>query len=166
MRATGLFPEWFSEDPCHNKDFDLDGFIVRENEEICKANSHLTFVSIPDFHWAFDDYGYSRQGESYAFKQVALTLRKLLKNLDTDAYDDIFIFSDHGYKLVGESQTQSSELMLDQDRTNVLMLHKSRENSVLSFDDRLLSLADFLPSFKAAYNRNERSCSTFRRCCS
>ena len=78
-RATGLFPEWFSEDPCHNKDFDLDGFIVRENEEICKANSHLTFVSIPDFHWAFDDYGYSRQGESYAFKQVALTLRKLLK---------------------------------------------------------------------------------------
>ena len=60
-RATGLFPEWFSEDPCHNKDFDLDGFIVRENEEICKANSHLTFVSIPDFHWAFDDDGYSRQ---------------------------------------------------------------------------------------------------------
>ena len=75
----------------------------------------------------------------------------------------ISLYSDHGYKLVGESQTQSSELMLDQDRTNVLMLHKSRENSVLSFDDRLLSLADFLPSFKAAYNRNERSCSDFSR---
>ena len=160
-RATGLFPEWFSEDPCHNKDFDLDAFIARENKMIPKVNSHLTFVCIPDFHWAFDDYGYSRHGESYAFKQAALTLEKLLKNLDTDAYDEIFIFSDHGYKITGESRTQSSELLLDQDRTNVLMLHKSRENSDLSFDDKLLSLEDFLPSFKAAYKSNERAGSDF-----
>lgn len=160
-RATGLFPGWFSEDPCHNKDFDLDGFIARENKEICKASSHLTFVCIPDFHWAFDDYSYSRYGESYAFQQAALTLEKLLKNLDIDAYDDIFIFSDHGYKIASESRTQSSELLLDQDRTNVLMLHKSRENNVFSFDDKLLSLTDFLPSFKKANNSKERSSSDF-----
>ena len=64
---------------------------MRENEEICKANSHLTFVSIPDFHWAFDDYGYSRQ-ENHMLLNSGPNPKKITKNLDTDAYDDIFIF--------------------------------------------------------------------------
>lgn len=143
-QRLGFFPTNIATKDLHNRDIDLKNYL----SGIKLVDDHFVFISIPDFHWAFDDYGYSTTGEAKAYKQVRKSLDLVFSELNRDYFDDVFIFSDHGFKFSSEMKTQPSEYLLSEDRTNILMHHRKRGDTVLKENKKLCSICDFFPTFK------------------
>ncbi len=57
-RETGFLPSHIDSMDIHNDDYDMNKYL--SNIEL--KDDHFLFLSIPDYHWAFDDFGYSTNG--------------------------------------------------------------------------------------------------------
>ena len=99
-RKTGMFSKNISDLKIHNNNYDLDGYL----KKIRLKNNHFVFISLPDFHWAIDDYGANKFGEKKGYKIISSNLKIIFNNLNKDSFDHIFIFSDHGFKFQYESE--------------------------------------------------------------
>ncbi|MDB9900849.1 hypothetical protein OAD37_03555 [Gammaproteobacteria bacterium] len=144
-RDTGLYPSHINDMNVHNKDYDLNKYL----SELKLQNDHFLFVSIPDYHWAFDDFGYSVSGEKKAYKVTKSVFDIVFKNLNKDDFDHIFIFSDHGFKFTVEQKREPKSFMLNEDRTNSIMLHRTKGQESLVKNDKLCSIADLYPTYEA-----------------
>jgi len=143
-RETGLFPEDVSNLKIHNNNYDLDKYLSDTKLE----DNHFVFISLMDFHWAFDDNGYSTDGEKQAYINIQKSYDVIFKNFNKDEFDHIFIFSDHGFKFVYESKTEPKYLQLNEDRTNILMIHRQKGEEKIKLDHRLCSIADIYPTLQ------------------
>jgi hypothetical protein len=150
-RDTGLYPSHISDMNIHNKDCDLNKYL----SELKLQNDHFLFVSIPDYHWAFDDFGYSVSGEKKAYKVTKSVFDIVFKNLNKDDFDHIFIFSDHGFKFTVERKREPKACMLDEDRTNSIMLHRTKGQESLVKNDKLCSIADLYPTYEAILGNHQ-----------
>lgn len=151
-RDTGLYPSHINDMNVHNKDLDLDKYL----SELKLQNDHFLFLSIPDFHWAFDDFGYSVSGEKKAYKVIKKSVFDIVfKNLNKDDFDHIFIFSDHGFKFNVERKFEPKAYMLNEDRTNNIMIHRSKGQEDLIENNKLCSLADLYPTYEEILSANQ-----------
>jgi len=153
-RETGLFPEKITDMDIHNKDFNLNKYL----NSIKLEKDHFLFISLPDFHWSFDDNGYSEFGERKAYKDVSKSFSIIFENFNKDDFDHIFIFSDHGFKFMSEVIYQKifnkKYLLLNEDRTNIIMLHRERNNNKIIYNNKLCSIEDMLATFGDILNIN------------
>ena len=145
-RETGIFPENIANLEIHNHNYDLDKYL----SDIKLEENHFVFIGIPDFHWSFEDHGYTTYGEKQAYKDVKKTYDVIFKNFNKDEFDHIFIFSDHGFKFTHESirEREAKYLQLNEDRTNILMIHRKKGEENIKYDDRLCSIADVYPTLQ------------------
>lgn len=150
-RDIGLYPSHINNMNVHNKDDDLNKYL----SELKLQNDHFLFVSIPDYHLAFDDFGYSVSGEKKAYKVVKSVFDIVFNNLNKDDFDHIFIFSDHGFKFSVERKTEPKSYILNEDRTNSIMLHRTKGQESLVKNDKLCSLADLYPTYEAILGNHQ-----------
>ena len=143
-RETGIFPEHLSKMDIHNHDYDLNKYL--SNIEL--EENHFVFVGLPDFHWSFDDNSYTRHGERKAYKDTKKSFDIVFDNFKKDDFDHIFVFSDHGFKFTQEVKRESKYLLLNEDRTNILMMHRRKGDSDVRYDDKLCSIADMYPTMQ------------------
>jgi arylsulfatase A-like enzyme len=144
-RETGMFPEHISNLEIHNNSYDLDKYL----SDIELEDNHFVFVALPDFHWSFDDNSYTTHGEQQAYKDAKKSYDIIFKNFDKDDFDHIFIFSDHGFKFTHEFKHQPKYLLLNEDRTNIMMIHRKKGEESISYNDKLCSIADVYPSMES-----------------
>lgn len=137
-RETGMYPANISEMDIHNTDLNMKKYL----SDIELEDNHMVFVGIPDFHWSFGDHGSTKSAEKIAYKDTKKTLDVVFDCLNKDDFDHIFIFSDHGFKFTHEFKTQPKYLLLDEDRTNILMHHRVKFQNLMHQNDKLCSLAD------------------------
>ena len=137
-RKTGLFPQKIDDMDIHNDDFDMDGYLSNVKLE----EDHLVFVSIPDYHWALQDWRYSVKGEQKALLETRKSLDIVFKNLPKDEFDHIFIFSDHGFKFSIEKKREPMHEFINRDRSNIFMLHRSKNQNNIKYNDKLCSILD------------------------
>jgi arylsulfatase A-like enzyme len=156
-RDNGLLPEHIAKMDIHNHDYNMDDYLSK----IELQEDHHLFVSIPDYHWAFDDYGYSTHGEKEAYQVTKSVYDIVFKNLNKDDFDHIFIFSDHGFKFHAETKLEDKKMMLNTDRTNCILLHRAKEQKEINIDDRLCSLADMMPTYKELLGCKDHGYSIF-----
>lgn len=151
-RDTGIFPEKISSMNIHNKDYNLKKYL----SDIKLKEDHLIFIGLPDYHWALDDNGFTHYGEKTAEKEISETLKIIFKILNKDDFDHIFIFSDHGFKFVYEYQKQPNFMLINDDRTQILLMHKSKnsQNDIV-IDDTLLSITDIYLAVKNILNNQQ-----------
>ena len=113
----------------------------------------MVFISLPDFHWALDDFGYN----SYRKKKLTKLLLKFMKLFLNNSIKMILIislfFSDHGFKFNFERKLENKRLMLNTDRTNTVLIHRSKNQDEIITDQRLCSLSDFMSTYKHILNR-------------
>ncbi len=147
-RDTGFLPEHINNMNIHNKDYNMDQYL----SEIELKDNHFIFVSIPDYHWAFDDFGYSTHGEKKSYTETKNVFDIVFKNLNKDDFDHIFIFSDHGFKFNAERIMEPKAYMLNEDRTNSIMIHRKKEQNSLIKNHKLCSLADLYPTYEDILN--------------
>ena len=143
-RETGIFPEHISKMDIHNHDYDLDKYL----SNIKLKKNHFVFVGLPDFHWSFDDRGFTTHGEREAYKDIKKSYNLIFKNFNKDEFDHIFIFSDHGFKFTHEYKREPNYLLLNEDRTNILMIHRRKGEEKIKYDNRLCSIADVYPTLQ------------------
>jgi hypothetical protein len=143
-RFTGLYPSHISDMNVHNQDLDLDKYL----SELKLQNDHFLFLSIPDYHWAFDDFGYTASGEKKAYKVTKSVFDIVFKNFNKDDFDHIFIFSDHGFKFDAELKLEPKAYLLNEDRTNSIMMHRVKGQEGLIHNDKLCSLTDLYPTYE------------------
>ena len=148
-RETGLFPEHITNLDVHNKDFELENYLKR----IKLNDNHLVFVGLPDFHWAIDDFGNTTFGEKRAYGQISDTVDLVLSSFEPNAFDHIYIFSDHGYKLAHELYKVPDFHRLNDDRTRILMFHhKAGIANTVSTNSKLCSIMDLYYSLEGHLN--------------
>tara|TARA_Y100000768_G_scaffold388091_1_gene382120 strand:- start:894 stop:2048 length:1155 start_codon:yes stop_codon:yes gene_type:complete len=147
-RETGMFPEDICKRNIHNKDFNLKGYL----NGIKLKQNHLLFISLPDFHWSFDDNGYTKYGEKKAFFDFQKSFDIIFNKFHKDEFDHIFVFSDHGYKFNFELTKEKKFLLLDQDRTNILMIHRQRNEDIIKFTDKLCGLSQIFHTVEKILN--------------
>tara|TARA_B100000989_G_scaffold214088_1_gene162767 strand:+ start:27043 stop:28203 length:1161 start_codon:yes stop_codon:yes gene_type:complete len=147
-RNTGMFPNHITDMNIHNHDFDLKSYL----NKIKLTKNHLLFVSLPDFHWSFDDNGYTTYGESKAYCDINKSFELVFQQYDKDDFDHIFIFSDHGFKFNYEIRSQRKIMLLDEDRTNILMIHRKKGESIFRQDNKLCGLSQVYHSIDHILN--------------
>jgi hypothetical protein len=138
-RANGLFPEKISKmGDIHNTSFDLKNFV--ENTII--ADNQLLFISLPDLHFSMDDIGYNTLGEYYGYYNVLKSLKIIFNKFDKNIFDNILIFSDHGYKYKSQLLFQSRNYLLNKDRTQTFLFSRNKFDKNLKYCNNLLALSD------------------------
>jgi len=143
-KKNGFLPEDISSMDIHNKDNDLSKYL--DNLEL--KDKHFVFLSLPDYHWAFDDYGYSKNGEKFAYDDVKDSYDIIFDKFDKDEFDHIFVFSDHGFKFSADFKLDDDLLILDDDRTNSIMLHREKKVNVLTKNTKLCALTDMYATYQ------------------
>ena len=98
-----MFPNHITDMDIHNHDFDLKSYL----NNIKLTENHLLFISLPDFHWSFDDNGYTTYGESKAYHDINKSFVTVFEQYDKDDFDHIS-FSDHGFKFNHEIRCQKN----------------------------------------------------------
>lgn len=144
VRANGLFPDHIASLDIHNKNNDLEDYLsTLELEE-----DHFLFISIPDFHLAFDDFGYNKKGEKDAYSICQSIYDIVFSKFDKNDFDHIFIFSDHGFKFSLERKLEPLEHLINEDRSNVILIHRKKYQDALTNNTKLCSLADFFDTYQ------------------
>lgn len=144
VRANGLFPDHIASLDIHNKNNDLEDYLsTLELEE-----DHFLFISIPDFHLAFDDFGYNEKGEKDAYSICQSIYDIVFSKFDKNDFDHIFIFSDHGFKFSLERKLEPLEHLINEDRSNVILIHREKYQDALTNNTKLCSLADFFDTYQ------------------
>jgi hypothetical protein len=143
-KKNGFLPKHIAQMDIHNHDYDLAGYLA----DIELREDHFVFVSLPDYHWAFDDYGYSIKGEGKAYIETKKSYDVIFNQFDKDDFDHIFIFSDHGFKFLSDFKMDDSIYMLDEDRINSIMIHRTKGQDLLTQNAKLCSLCDVYASYQ------------------
>ena len=157
-RETGMFPEHITNMNIHNKDYDLDKYLKNTKLE----DNHFMFIGLPDYHWSFDDNGYTTYGEKKAYQDTAKSFDVIFDNFNKDDFDHTFVFSDHGFKFIHESKTQPKYMLLNEDRTNILMIHRIKgDEDKVDFSNKLCAITDVYSTIDEILNDNKSKNSLF-----
>ena len=137
-RTGGLFPPGIENIGTHNQDYDMNGYL----NSIDLSDDHLVFISIADYHWALQDWKYTRKGESVAINETRKSLDIVFNNFDKDDFDHIFIFSDHGFKFNAQFKAEQSYEFLNRDRANIFMFIRQKGDVGVNHQNKLCSIQD------------------------
>ena len=138
-RKTGMFSENINKLDIHNNNYDLDEYL----KKVRLKKDHFLFISLPDFHWAIDDYGANTYGEKKGYEIISKNIDIIFKNLNKDDLDHIFIFSDHGFKFNYESKKEPIFQILNSDRTNGILFHRQKNENRIKFSQKLCGISQF-----------------------
>ena len=124
----------------NNVDLNLKKFI---SELELKEKSHL-FISIPDLHWTFDDFGYNRFSLNKGYKKIISGLNIIFDKFNPDIFDHIIIFSDHGFKFISEinyARKINPLYLYNEDRVRSFLFHRVKSQNYLSFNNATFILS-------------------------
>lgn len=145
-RKVGLFPSKIYDYAKFNDDYDLEKFLKNINIE----ENSLTYLGISDFHLAYNDSGYSNEGAKQSFKLVTKAVDLVFDQLNQDDFDHIFIFSDHGFAFADE--VLSPHNYVSNIRSNILMIHRVKNQNTLNKNNKLCSIMSILPTIEELFN--------------
>jgi len=148
-QTLGIFPDHIAKMDIHNKDHKMNEYL----SNIKLQDKHFVFVDIYDYHMAIDDIGPSTYGEKKSYQIVKDAYEIVFKNLKKEDFDHIFIFSDHGFKFSVEAKFEDKKMMINRDRTNCILIHRTKNQTKIEINDRLCSLADLKPTYEQILNR-------------
>jgi len=159
-REFGLFPDHITRMDIHNKDYELSKYL--KNTEL--EENHFIFISLPDFHWSIDDNGNTTYGEKKAYKDVTNSFEIIFNIFKKDDFDHIFLFSDHGFKFAHEFKSQPRYMLLNDDRTNILMFHRKKGDiNNININNKLCAITDIFYTIDEILNNNNHKKSLFSK---
>lgn len=116
----------------------LDEFM----DKIITRDNTFTFFNIEDLHFCMDDGKYTPEAFKRGEEVLVNIFDKLFSSDTLDIYDEVILFSDHGFRYYYELNGH----MLDQRRTNIFLFWHSKNGSSFREDDRLASIMDIYPT--------------------
>jgi len=151
-QKIGFFPKYVKE--TENIKINQDNSLSDFFKNIKLEDNHFIFIGLPDYHWAFDDLGYTKKGEKESYKITKKSFDMIFEKFNKDEFDHIFVFSDHGFKFKYERIKYPREFLLNDDRTNIIMIHRRKQQNELSINNKLCSLSDMYATYQDILNIN------------
>lgn len=130
----------------------LSKFDKTVNEDLKNDEDSAYFLTLDDYHWANDDYGHNSLGDYYGQLHLKNYLESFFKNNNQDMFDHIFWFSDHGHKLYSELKNIDKNSLLNDDRTQIHLLARKKNEMQLSYDNKLRGIFDIYPTILSIIN--------------
>lgn len=124
----------------------LSKFDEAINEDLKNDKDSAYFLTLDDYHWANDDYGHNSLGDYYGQLHLKNSLESFFRNNNQDMFDHIFWFSDHGHKLYSELKNTDKHSLLNDDRTQIHLLVRKKNETQLSYDNKLRGIIDIYPT--------------------
>lgn len=121
-----------------SKGNDIDGFL--KSVDLCENS--VTFLYLPDFHTYIDIYKATEEGYVKGDLFEAKMLDKVFEQLNSDTFDHIFLFSDHGFRFSGEKHRH----LLERDRIKPVLLWRKKGQKELRTDASLRTVMDMFPT--------------------
>ena len=122
------------------------------------ADKLLGFISLPDYHMAMDDYGHNSWGDLFGQQHLANACRMVFNTFQPDDFDYILVFSDHGCKLHEELAREGPLLLLNDDRSKIVMLLRQKGDKTLQHCHDHTSIMDVLPTFRDILHISQNPC--------
>lgn len=141
-RMAGLLPPGYDKFGYYNSELDIDSFL----KDLVITEDSLTFISLSDFHWVLDDYGYFKRSVPRGYDVLADIFEKILSKIDIDLFDAVTIFSDHGFKLQSDMECNNKLELVNEDRLQTFLLFKEKGKNELTYSNRLTSTMDIYPT--------------------
>jgi len=149
---VGMFPRNISKDiKILNK---LEHLNKYKNDILSKKNSFL-FVDFPDYHYAVDDYSGLKCSHYHGVKKLKKCFDNLFSIVPDSIFDHIFIFSDHGFKMVGDKNSDDSTLLPFDNRSKIMMFHHKKNDKNIETIENLTSILDLYPTLQEITNSED-----------
>ena len=139
--------------PFNSKAYEYGSYFHDKNLFKKELDSNLKFNSnffahfhIQDYHWCIDDYGANKKAFIFGANHLVDFTKELLNGVDINDFDYIFIYSDHGHKFWNEHRYESNLMMLNEDRTNILMFIRKKNETNFNINKKLCSIIDMYPT--------------------
>jgi hypothetical protein len=116
--------------------------------DIEEDNDSAYFLTLDDYHWGNDDFGHNSMGDYQGQKHLEKYLTSFFEKFDANDFDYIFWFSDHGHKMANEIRNPNRNMLLNSDRSQIHMLLRSKNDTLLTRDTRLRSIMDVYPTVR------------------
>ncbi len=137
-------------------------FFENYNEFVERAqinNNILSFVYDPDWHTAITDFHSTHKAFNEGDRVVSILFEKYITKEYCEQYDYVLIYSDHGFQFQSENNHIKSKLeLLDDGRSQILMMIHKRGDNGLRTDNRLSSMLDLYATMEDLIG-----CSDFRQ---
>jgi hypothetical protein len=144
-KACGILPGNIATNSSIYRDSDLSTVVSKINASIEKDENSFSFISLPDSHWACDDYGYHPFGLDYGIKRLSKAFKTIFNTLSMDSFDYIVLFSDHGMKITNDLDSLEKDSFLNKDRTQLVLQVKEKKPKGLTKNEDLKSIMDVFP---------------------
>ena len=129
--------------------------LTERAEDISKATNAFVFVNLPDYHHAVFDYGGGRGSDRKGNKFLSSSLDLLFSRIPYDEFDWILLFSDHGCKLNDDQGIREKILLLNDDRSKIVMFLHKRGDLDIKFSDSVTSICDVYPTIRQLLDLGE-----------
>lgn len=145
----GMFPSNLSKDAkvLNNLD-DLNKY---KNDISSKKNSFM-FVDFPDYHYAVNDYYGLNYSHNLGVEKLSNSFEIFFSIIPYTNFDHIFIFSDHGFKMVGDKNYFDLTYLPSDNRSKVLMFHHKKHDKNIETVEDLTSILDIYPTLRETVN--------------
>lgn len=130
----------------------LSKFDKAISEDLKNDDDSAYFLTLDDYHWANDGYGHNSLGDYYGQLHLKNYLESFFMNNNQDMFDHIFWFSDHGHKLYSELKNNDQHSLLNDDRTQIHLLVRKKNEMQLSYDNKLRGIIDIYPTILSIIN--------------
>lgn len=119
----------------------------------------LTYISLEDFHAVITDCYAQMKCVNIGYEVVGRSLELIDQYLNLDIFDQVFIFSDHGFKEREKYYGDDYLQQLGRDRTQIFMFFRKRGDRAISYNDKLCSIMDIYPTVceEGGLEYNEKS---------
>ena len=153
-RDLGIFPTTVYSNCYLHEDYNLEKYIQVIKDD--RSSNRCDYIGISDFHQVYNDYGYNQRGARKALAQITKTLRMVVNRIDINSYDHCFFFSDHGFRISGDLFNPA--IYLGEERTNVVMLHRTKSDTGLRLNNKLCSIMSLCASICNLVNSKAKQC--------
>jgi hypothetical protein len=146
---VGQFPQNITKkNPSIDIFHDLSGLVDALKHRWHTTDRLLVFASLTDYHMAMNDYGHNSWGDHFGQKHLANSWRLIFGEFQPDDFDYVLVFSDHGCKLHGELVREKPLLLLNDDRSKIVMFLRQKGSQMLKYRHDITSIMDVLPTFR------------------
>lgn len=116
--------------------------------DISKSEDAFVFLNLPDYHHAVADYGGGGKSDRKGNEFLSNSIDIFFSRIPCDEFDWIFLFSDHGCKLNDDLGIREKILLLNDDRSKIVMFLHKRGDRDIKFSDNLTSICDVYPTIR------------------
>ena len=114
--------------------------------DVSFSENSITFISLSSFYAAMNRYGYNYKSLDVCYGILSREFDLLLKRINTEQFDNIITFSDHGYKLDHERGFEPFYKQSNSDRTKIFLHFHKKGDELLTRNDKFCSILDIFPT--------------------